>query len=476
MSKHTNNKSNNTSLDLDIVLANNNEEYENTPITPRTPEKKHPFKYIENVETPFKLKISRNEIKSEIKEKDNKLLSIFQEIDGLEKDGEWFRKKRIGRKKKPLNLASSQAVSVIKDKIGICSIESYFQIHFSIKETLHSSNESFVYWVREKRAIDGLGSGQMCKYCLERMGLVLSGVGGGDMGGGDVLSGDLSSIGDIVIGDSKNQNQNQNQNQSGDSEGDGGGEMERVVKISRLQWATLEERRVRIREAKFLYRLRKCRNITRIRRAWEEMGMLYIEMEWCNNGTLKEFLKKNSYLSQKVLLSLAAQMINGLKAINRAKIVHLDIKPENIYLHRDKKRRILVKIGDFSISRPMEDRTEIEHDGDRLYMAPELLQNSCSAASDVYSLGLIFIEMFLCVGVPLKSIPWTKISTAQKKEIISKSKISLELYRLIKKMIDPNPSRRPTIQEVYLQMKEVRVSCSAPPTCKKDHTALVSPG
>lgn len=79
----------------------------------------------------------------------------------------------------------------------------------------------------------------------------------------------------------------------------------------------------------------------------------------------------------------------GLKHIHDHSIVHMDIKPENIFL----KASGLFKVGDFGIAvrLPVSGGWE---EGDGRYVAPELLRRSHAptAAADVYSLGATILH------------------------------------------------------------------------------------
>ena len=78
----------------------------------------------------------------------------------------------------------------------------------------------------------------------------------------------------------------------------------------------------------------------------------------------------------------------GLRFIHDAGVIHLDLKPSNVFLTREGR----FKIGDFGMAslwprdRP-ETRSEgavFEREGDKLYLAPEVLQGKYSKAADVF--------------------------------------------------------------------------------------------
>ncbi len=68
-------------------------------------------------------------------------------------------------------------------------------------------------------------------------------------------------------------------------------------------------------------------------------------MEYCEGGTLKENVNK---LSREESLLYFYQVVKGMKAINEKKIIHRDIKLENLLLKKG-----VVKISDFGFARKL---------------------------------------------------------------------------------------------------------------------------
>ena len=81
--------------------------------------------------------------------------------------------------------------------------------------------------------------------------------------------------------------------------------------------------------------------------------------------------------------------LKGLKSLHAEKIVHFDIKPENIMMDDSG-----ICIIDFDCSMFEKDVTEPERRGTRDYMAPEILiYQLASTKSDIYSVAIVFGEM-----------------------------------------------------------------------------------
>lgn len=114
-------------------------------------------------------------------------------------------------------------------------------------------------------------------------------------------------------------------------------------------------------------------------------------MEYCNGGTLTAKLQSPTW-SVKELKRLFCEISLGYEAIYQAKVLHEDIKPDNVLIHNG-----TYKIADFGFSSILRagEVPSTKRRGTLKYMAPEKLINKeyvGDASSDVYSLGLLMFE------------------------------------------------------------------------------------
>jgi WD40 repeat protein/serine/threonine protein kinase len=80
----------------------------------------------------------------------------------------------------------------------------------------------------------------------------------------------------------------------------------------------------------------KHENIVRVLRFIEANGTAYMVMEYEKGESLAQYLKHDGpCLDQAALLRIFLPILNGLHAVHEASLLHLDIKPENIYLRED---------------------------------------------------------------------------------------------------------------------------------------------
>jgi hypothetical protein len=87
-----------------------------------------------------------------------------------------------------------------------------------------------------------------------------------------------------------------------------------------------------LKEAQALARF-KHNHIVRVLRFLEANGTAYMVMEYEEGESLTSYLRKHrGFLSEPVLLGVFLPVLNGLQAVHDAGLLHLDIKPDNIYL------------------------------------------------------------------------------------------------------------------------------------------------
>jgi hypothetical protein len=137
---------------------------------------------------------------------------------------------------------------------------------------------------------------------------------------------------------------------------------------------------------------------------------LYIEMELCDktlDDVIEEFdneshLKTNGtlttvgyYIASKVFL----QILEGVNYLHNQnpRLIHRDLKPANILLKKDFYKGFCVKIADFEFMafHKFSEQSHTLDKGTNKYMAPEVITfNNYDMKADIYSLGVIFENMF----------------------------------------------------------------------------------
>jgi len=190
-------------------------------------------------------------------------------------------------------------------------------------------------------------------------------------------------------------------------------------------------------------------HIVRYYFAWEEDDRLYIQTELCEGGSLEDLLKAGKRFSEEELLYIINQVASGLHHIHSLGLVHLDIKPENIY---GKYREVnnhglqIYKIGDLGLMNEAND-DKIFMDGDCRYLSRELLEDDMSSLrkSDIFSLGATFYELSRGTPLPREGEEWREIRNGV---ITSNPNFSAQYWALIKSFLSPDPNERPSTEEI----------------------------
>lgn len=72
-------------------------------------------------------------------------------------------------------------------------------------------------------------------------------------------------------------------------------------------------------------------------------------LEFCPDGNLEDIVNKRGPISEPEALEIAYQLARGLQFISKRKVVHRDIKPDNIFIKKDANFTIY-KLGDFGFA------------------------------------------------------------------------------------------------------------------------------
>lgn len=85
--------------------------------------------------------------------------------------------------------------------------------------------------------------------------------------------------------------------------------------------------------------------------------------------------------------------------------MHLDMKPANVLITFEG----ALKIADFGLAREVSDRKNLDMEGDREYMAPEMLQGKFGRSSDIFSVGMIIFEAMANCIIPGNGDEWHRL-------------------------------------------------------------------
>ena len=149
------------------------------------------------------------------------------------------------------------------------------------------------------------------------------------------------------------------------------------------------------------YLLEKCHhpNIENFKQIFKERKndkvRINLVVEFANEGDLQKKLNENNVYDETTLIFWLMQICLGLSYLHKKKIIHRDIKPHNIFL----KKNGIIKIGDLGLSKEFNNEKELDKKntiaGTINYMSPEMKTGIYDEKTDIYSLGITFLQFIL---------------------------------------------------------------------------------
>ncbi len=197
------------------------------------------------------------------------------------------------------------------------------------------------------------------------------------------------------------------------------------------------------------------KNIVRLLTVEKIDSVFFMVMEYIDGETLESIIKRKGKLPLYKALIYFEQILEGVNFAHKKNILHRDLRSSNIMVDRDD----TIKITDFGTSRILQTQqyasTKI---GTPPYMAPEQFDGKATFASDIYSIGCIFYEMITGAPPILDNNPYKIKEKALRREVKPlnslSNEISIELNRIIMKMIEPQIEKRyKDVSEVLYNLK-----------------------
>lgn len=131
-------------------------------------------------------------------------------------------------------------------------------------------------------------------------------------------------------------------------------------------------------------------NIVKLFGVFQDEDSIYLSMELCEGGSLKEQIVDGP-LPEEAVRQVANQMLQALSYLHKKNVCHRDLKPENILFTKSG----TVKLGDFGLARVMEGTKEFSRVGTPYYLAPEVIFGHYNKRCDLWSLGVVLYYALL---------------------------------------------------------------------------------
>ncbi|KAK6628279.1 hypothetical protein RUM43_002091 [Polyplax serrata] len=202
-------------------------------------------------------------------------------------------------------------------------------------------------------------------------------------------------------------------------------------------------------------------------------GPIYIIIEYAKYGSLRNYLRKNRYVSYeqivdkvnsvqavtpKDILTFAWQIAKGMNYLTDMKLVHRDLAARNVLVAEG----LICKISDFGLTRDIyEDDTYLKRSKGRVpvkWMALESLADHIyTTKSDVWSYGVVLWELVTTGSSPYPGIAGQNLFHLLKSgyRMEKPPNCSNELYQILRSCWHENPSHRPTFKSLVAKLEEM---------------------
>ena len=200
-------------------------------------------------------------------------------------------------------------------------------------------------------------------------------------------------------------------------------------------------------EVKIMQKLRYHKGIIKLLEAFENEKYYFIIMENIIGGNLFNAINKMGKLPESLARNIFKQLIETVQYIHSKGIVHRDIKPDNILLNLNNQ----IKLCDFGVSKEIKKGILISDScGTPAFIAPEILLDAPydPYMTDIWSCGVVLYVMvsgfFPFAGINENELHQNILNG----QFLMIDDISKELKDLINKILELNPNKRISINEI----------------------------
>ena len=187
-------------------------------------------------------------------------------------------------------------------------------------------------------------------------------------------------------------------------------------------------------------------NVCRVYDVGEIDGLTFLSMEYVDGEDLGSLLRRIGRLPGDKGMEIARQLCAGLAAAHREGVLHRDLKPANVML--DGRGRAVIT--DFGLAGFADQIQGLEvRSGTPAYMSPEQLAGKeVTVRSDIYSLGLVFYEIFTgkraFEAETLGELVRARSEKPPSKPSSQVKDLDAAVERVILRCLEPEPPDRPT--------------------------------
>ena len=166
-----------------------------------------------------------------------------------------------------------------------------------------------------------------------------------------------------------------------------------AIKVLRLDFRQNDDAMRRFRREALSATQLTHPNIVGVYDVGQSQEMNYIVMEYVEGTDLKDYVRQRGALHPIEAVRIMMQIVSAIAAAHQNRIIHRDIKPQNILIDREGN----VKITDFGIAVALSDTSLTQTNtllGSVHYLSPEQARGGMATIqTDIYALGIVLYEL-----------------------------------------------------------------------------------
>ncbi|HEY1958852.1 MAG TPA: serine/threonine-protein kinase [Polyangiaceae bacterium] len=197
-------------------------------------------------------------------------------------------------------------------------------------------------------------------------------------------------------------------------------------------------------------------NVVRVFTSGTADDLPYIVMEKLEGATLRQMLRAGTRIPMRAAVRTVVDLLLALDHVHELGVVHCDLKPENVFFHRDR-YGVTPKLLDFGVVRVLpRGEADAKLGGTLRYASPEQVRGEAvGPRSDVYAMGLVLYEMLAGMSPFRDATGPSQIARAQLERTPAPiAGIPSGLMRLVLRALAKDPAARP--RDAFAFARELR--------------------
>lgn len=207
------------------------------------------------------------------------------------------------------------------------------------------------------------------------------------------------------------------------------------------------------RETEVLGHLKGHGHVVALERVIEDKNSIHIIMEHCNGENILKTVSTAKHYSERVAAQAIRIILNIVADLHSKNVIHRDIRPESFLLTENDKEGIKIKAIHFGSSSFFSVNESFqEYFGDALYVAPEVIKGNYCSKADIWSCGVLLFTLLSGLapfpGENQQEIYCRVVRSNPDYSASIWESISPEAKNCVKKMLQRDPRKRPTAEEI----------------------------